>query len=206
MNDNKEYQSELFNEFSEEPAKQRRFIKRLERQKQITLVISREKLIFSVISVILLYVIFFSLGIERGKKIANRSMKQDANSALITTSTSEIDTQSKQLAAKGENTTVAQENVSNLEVITKPTEAEETVPKLKDFYSIQAAAYSNLSRAEKEASKVKTAGNDAIIDSSGKYHLLLIGKFQNKKDASALRKKLASKYKGCYVRKYKIED
>jgi len=128
MNDNKEYQSELFNEFSEEPAKQRRFIKRLERQKQITLVISREKLIFSVISVILLYVIFFSLGIERGKKIANRSMKQDANSALITTPTSEIDTQSKQLAAKGENTTVAQENVSNLEVITKPTEAEETVP------------------------------------------------------------------------------
>jgi len=192
MSDNKEYQAELFNEFSDEPAKQRRFIKRSERQKKITLVISREKLIFSVISVILLYVIFFSLGIERGKKIANRSLNSNMHSTAVALQNKNVENQNQK--------TTAEKNVSNLETTTQ------IVPELKEFYSIQAAAYSNLSRAEKEASKVRAGGNEAIIDSSGKYHLLLIGKFKDKKDATALKKKLANKYKGCYVRKYKIID
>lgn len=192
MSDNKEYQAELFNEFSDEPAKQRRFIKRSERQKKITLVISREKLIFSVISVILLYVIFFSLGIERGKKIANRSLNSNMHSTAVALQNKNVENQNQK--------TTAEKNVSNLETTTQ------IVPELKEFYSIQAAAYSNLSRAEKEASKVRAGGNEAIIDSNGKYHLLLIGKFKDKKDATALKKKLANKYKGCYVRKYKIID
>ena len=198
MSDNKEYQAELFNEFSDEPAKQRRFIKRPERQKKITLVISREKLIFSVISVILLYVIFFSLGIERGKKIANRSLNSNMHSTAVALQNKNVENQNQK--------TTAEKNVSNLETTTQIVQEEKILPELKEFYSIQAAAYSNLSRAEKEASKVRAGGNEAIIDSSGKYHLLLIGKFKDKKDATALKKKLANKYKGCYVRKYKIID
>jgi hypothetical protein len=203
MNENQEFQAELFNEFSGEPAKKRRFIKRPEKQKQITLVISREKLIFSVISVILLYVIFFSLGIERGKKIANRSFNKDVDSSIVLVHNSEIDSQP---AAKEQKTMNTKDNITNLEITEQTAETEKVLPELKEFYSIQAAAYSNLSRAEKEAQKVRAEGNEAIIDSSGKYHLLLIGKFEDKKEADALRKKIASKYKGCYVRKYKIKD
>jgi len=205
MSDNKEYQAELFNEFSDEPTKQRRFIKRPERQKKITLVISREKLIFSVISVILLYVIFFSLGIERGKEIANRSLNSNMHSTTVALQNKSAKNQNHKNTAE-QDKIATEENVSNIEPTTQVVQEEKIVPELKEFYSIQAAAYSNLSRAEKEASKVRADSNEAIIDSSGKYHLLLIGKFKDKKDATALKKRLANKYKGCYVRKYKIED
>ncbi len=206
MKDYKEYQSELFDEFSKS-SKQGRFKRPREKQKQIILTISREKLIFSIISVILLYVIFFSLGIERGKKIASISIKQNTYSTKATTKTSNIATQSQQPPAKEQKVVgTSEDKNSNLEITAQVTEVKKVTPKLKEFYSIQAAAYSNLSRAEKEARKARSRGNEAIIDSSGKYHLLLIGKFKNRKEAVALRKKLSSTYKGCYVRKYKIED
>lgn len=205
MNAYNEYQSELFDEFSKS-SKQGRFKRPAEKQKQVTLTISREKLIFSIIFVILLYIIFFSLGIERGKKIALISIKQNSYSTKAVTKTSSADTQSQQPPAKEQKAGLSEDKTSNLEVATRVIETKKAIPELKEFYSIQAVAYSNISRAEKEARKVRSRGNEAIIDSSGKYHLLLIGKFKNKKDAVALRKKLTSTYKGCYVRKYKIED
>lgn len=69
MNENRNYQPELFDEFSKNQKKGRMFFKKLPKVQKINIIVSQEKLIFFAMAIIILFIIIFSLGIERGKKI-----------------------------------------------------------------------------------------------------------------------------------------
>jgi cell division septation protein DedD len=215
MNDFNEYQSELFDEFSSDESKQRKLRRPSDYPRKINLAISREKLIFSGIFVILLFVISFSLGIERGKKIALRQIKNvsegtnQPDSSVNYTPENQNETSNSPLA-DGKSATGNESDSQQVGIeiepkkdIEEPTAKEED---LKEFYTLQAAAYSNLSRAQKEAKKVQDKGYKTTIDSSGKYHILLIGKYKTKAEADAIKTNFAKNYKGCYVRKHTIKE
>jgi cell division septation protein DedD len=209
MSDFKDYQSELFDEFNSGEPKQRKLRRPADYPRKINLSVSREKLIFSGIFVILLFIISFSLGIERGKKIAFRqvsegSIQQSANTARV----ADTQNQSQQGIAAEDNQSLAQQKGVEIEPTIKAGKTAEAKREedLREFYTLQAAAYSNLSRAQKEAKKVQDEGYKTTIDSSGKYHILLIGKYKSKSEAVAIKKKLAKRYTGCYVRKYTVKE
>lgn len=69
-------------------------------------------------------------------------------------------------------------------------------------YTIQLAAYAQLSYAEREAEKLKKNGYTPIIRKSGEYVVLSVGRFATKEAAQRIMKaQFEKKYEGCYTRR-----
>lgn len=185
MKDYKEFQSELFNEFPQEDNRRRRVFKNVPGAKKIKIVISQEKLIFFIISVILLYAIIFSVGIERGKRIK------------------------KEPVFKGEEAACQPDNREYAPTKEEPTKVipeEKKISTYGRFYTIQIVTYTSKAQAQEELDKLKKDNYDAFMSISGKYNMIFIGKFKDKKSADNMQKKLQTKYKDCFLKDLLIEE
>ncbi|MCK4518543.1 MAG: SPOR domain-containing protein [Candidatus Omnitrophica bacterium] len=208
MDENREYQPELFSEFPKGRIKKAKAFKSMPKLKNITISISREKLVSLVIAVILLYVIIFSLGVEKGKSMSLSVTDKASGSAAA----------AKAEAVKKENSReVIIKRVKDRQIESKAAKDEQkeqiAAGAIKDkkppaykSYSLQLAAYAQLSRAEKEAEKLKKRGYTVFIDSNSKYHIVFVGNYRDKEKAQKLKKKLSKEYKGCYVKSRLIQN
>jgi len=180
--------------------------------------ISKDKLYLSLVGIILLLVITFSLGVERGKKVASTTRKQILQELqLIETATAD--------AVK----ISPPDGVTSVEIVTetgipslppqmtaqKPVGKTTTVPtvaaktpekpveqaKLQGNYTIQVASYGKASYAQTEADRLKKEGFDAFVIQKGKYVILCVGRFPASASAQDVRLKLKKKYKDCFIRK-----
>ena len=132
--------------------------------------LSYENIIFLAIAFIMTSIIFFSLGVEKGRRDVGHVKTE--NRERIT---------------------------GNRERITE-NRGQDSKQKIQDKYIIQLAAFKKKQSAEQEVSRLRTDGYEADIKESGSYYQVYIGGFVEKKDAQGLLEKLKKKYEDCYIK------
>lgn len=158
-----EYQKELF-EF-EKPKKRKTFLnlKSLFPKYSVTVILNLERIIFIIIAAILLMVILYAMGVERGKSIGR----------LASPIAKETQGMPVQATIAPPVSTISPEAV-------KPQEKEIDKP-----YTIVAATFIRKDAAQLEANRLKREGLDAFIAQSDSYFLVCIGSYPDKSGAQS---------------------
>jgi len=182
-------QLEFFEELTKSPAKRfKRFKLPSVGEEKIVFKVSYEKIVLVSIVFVLILTLVFSLGVERGKTLRRPEAEEEKISVVEVF-------QKKESRLKEENV--------NSEPIGKTKEAG-----LKSkFYTIQIAAYKDLSRAFEEKKKIEKRGLQAFILKGKKSWILVcVGSFSDislaKKQLLVLRKT----YSDCFIKEIKRED
>ena len=178
--ENTEKQKELFEEF--QPGKKGfDFLKgnnNLVQNKIFMLRFSVEKLIFISIAMVVLVVIVFCIGVERGKNKARpvlpAQVMQNAEPADISAP------------------------VTNINLGT-PLKGVSTLGK-GAVYKIHLATYVGKESAHRQMLKVKESGFPAYIKASSKFFLLCIGDYPDRQQAEGVLAQVRKKYKDCYIK------
>lgn len=156
--------------------------------------------------VVLLFVLAFSLGVERGRKIASHKI-EDAFS-LETTSLAEENIAVKQESSQAKIIEDSKEVV----LIERPLAAAETasnsiskpvVEQNSKQYIIQVATYLKEDIALAEAKKLKTQGQEVSVSKKGNFSVLFSGGFENREEAQKAMQLLRKRYKDCFIRRLK---
>jgi len=176
MRDRNPAQPELFDEFK----KPKRAIDRLREKyvphKRFFVTISIENLVLISISVIMVVVLFFSLGVERGKRIK-------VISPVVITE------RPKEIVEKPKITTPAEE-------ITKISEKKNLTA-----YTVQVMTIRNEAAADKEINALKKKGHSAFIIPSGEFYQVCIGRYETLEEAKKAKQQLRSRYKDCFEKR-----
>ncbi|MCM8795533.1 MAG: SPOR domain-containing protein [Candidatus Omnitrophica bacterium] len=124
----------------------------------------------------------FSLGVERGKRLA-----------VITKEIKPI------------NLPASSTKISSQKPVVTPKEAtaieKETTAVQTENYIIQLASYRSKRLAEKEAQVLKEKGFQPIIFSKGGYIVLCVGSFSKQETAKSLLSQLKKRYQDCFIRR-----
>ena len=139
---------------------------------------------------IILLIMSFALGVERGKVISKRQI-------------------SSRFLADGKTQEITKEfNVKNNKLKRPPVAIKELENKEKSDkiiaseYIVQVATYKkNSSYVKRETAKLQKSGYKTLTITSGKYMQVCAGKFANKKIANKHLNKLKQIYKDCFIRK-----
>jgi sporulation related protein len=181
MNAKYEIQKEFFKEYAQTPKPKRKSIDISSIKKVYDVRLSNEQLVFAFIGLVVLLLVCFSFGVEKGKRVviaeSPKPSKFVAVSAVVATKTV------TKVAVQTPKTTIAKE---------KPS-----------LYLIQLAAYKDAKKANKEKAYLENSGYAADVVNSGSYSVLYATGFQERKEAEKSLIKLADRYKGCFVRKQK---
>ncbi len=152
-----------------------------------------ERTILTIIGFIITGVISFSMGVEKGKALANVKSVSTIDLALNKQAPIELKQQIQAMPVKIEKAPAPQNNATKAP----------TIQEYIQNYTIQIASYNSESYANKEAEKFKKKGIPATVLSKGKYKVLCVGRFSNKEAAQALLSELKKNknYAGCYLRR-----
>jgi len=162
-----------------------------------------EKIILFIIGFIIVGVVSFVSGVEKGKKLISAqpdhpfysatNMQPPETKIISPERTTDIKQQyrpvagrdqfAKKLPAENQNVTVLPAGIG------------------KGNYTIQIATYSNRSYAEKEADKLRKRGMLPVILSKSGFIVLYVGNFTNKESARPLLSELKKQYSGCILRR-----
>jgi len=169
--DNREKQNELFDEFKTEE-KGFKLFKGLARQpkgKAYIFQLSVERIVFLFIGLILILAVSFCLGVERGKRIVN----------VV-----------KPVAAVPESSVVAAKSTPKTNITTKmPATKRKGI-----IYTVRTASYVNKKSAADETAKLRQIGFPAYVKTSGKYYVICVGDYMDKKQADAVLPALRNRY------------
>lgn len=186
MNEKHELQQELFEEFTQQAKARKRLFRPDYVRKTYTITFTNEQLIFAFIGVIILLVICFSLGVERGKRII--VAKESSAMAKEVQPQEQMVIKTKiQPAIKSEEAT---EKAAALEKIASP-------------YAIQVASVKDSKEAEEEKIFLQKKGYKIEVDKTDKYCVVYVVGFADKKEADAVAIKLKDRYRDCFVKKRK---
>jgi len=184
-------QKELFGEF-EEPRKKKPSHGILPKNYML-FNISYEQIIFISIAVIMLMVLLFSLGVERGKRLASGPVgeREDLPSKRV-----EVSEMQK-----------APGPVEHIEATPSKdvAEAKEPVKEKKvlgsKLYTIQVIAYRSKKSAQKELVRLGKKGFNPFIIIGGGYYQICVGEYNNQKEAEKGYRELKKTYKDSFIRK-----
>jgi len=168
-----------------------------------------ENIVVLGIFIIMMVIFFFSLGVERGKKLSileqNRMVKETVGALPVVQSGSPSSVATTNLKTpvsvgnssfKGTDTKVIPIDPSVQE------DALEDVPEIvRNFYTIQVASFKGPVYAQKEADSLKKMGHEAFILNKGKYVILCVGKFPEELKAKSILSQMKKKYKDCLIRR-----
>lgn len=142
-----------------------------------------EKGILLFVCFIITVIVSFSLGVEKGKKVAQLSI---SNQIKVNETRSLIRTDKEQVQPAIEK----QESIQP--------------PKVKEYienYTIQLATYQTKTYAQKEAEVLRKKGLLPLILSKSGYTVLCVGNFSNKETAKSLLSELKVRYRDCFIRR-----
>lgn len=180
-------------------------------KKQKNIVLPLDTFILLGIIIILLFILIFSLGIERGKKIPlNLSLSEKKIEIFNTTENGTENIIEKNLTP--ENYRDEQKITSDIkktqqlvDIEKKDTEGTETNKNnngsLSNFV-IQIASYTNEKIAYEELRKIEKNGFPVFLSKINKYWVIFVGKFKDKREAEKSKKILEKKYKDCFIRRF----
>jgi septal ring-binding cell division protein DamX len=147
--------------------------------------------ILLIVVIILLFVIAFSWGMERGRRLTLGALAKEAGS------------QEKNTKAEASKTKKIRETKEIKEENSKDLEEKRSNPTTKTtdrLYRIQVASFYKLSSANQEAKELKDKGYSVKIGKKGKYSVVYVGNFNDKKEAEKNLKKLKKTYQDCMLR------
>lgn len=181
----KEEQLRFFSSGSEEKNTKRRFVVNL----------SLDTLLLLGTAVVLLLVLIYSLGIEKGRKMAHLKekiiipSKESPSAAVIS------DVTVNNLGTR------EQKREERLSEDDREEKAEEKKENGTGKYTIQVGSYLKQGIAQVEAKKLKEKGYSTRISKKGKFQIILVGEFKDKSEAQKDMKALKERFKDCFLRR-----
>ena len=156
-----------------------------------------ENTIVLCIVLLMILVLSFSFGVERGRKVspfissvpAQKISLQNQNNAIMPTSSKPA------IAPMAVN-----KNMSSPVVPASVPVAPVAKPIENFNYTIQVASYKQASYAQKEADQLKTKGFEAFVLTKGSYSIVCVGKFMQTAQAKKMASRLKARYKNILVR------
>ena len=133
-----------------------------------------EKTILLVIAMVITSIVSFSLGVEKGRRLATL---KDNPLATNQESPGDISGPKEQ----------------------KEEATRQSIPIEKGNYVIQLASYKIRTHAQKEAELLKKRGLEPLVLSKGSYIVLCVRSISNKETARSLLSQLKKRYRDCYI-------
>jgi len=152
-----------------------------------------DTIIFLCIINILVLVVSFSIGMEKGRKVAKNDVKpliKESSVQIVQKKAPKIKKPAVSVAAKQE--VVAKKKV-------KSEKKKSNVP--FNSYIVQLASYSKEHLAYSEKRYLDGIGLRASISKKGTYNVLYVGKFGTKAEAEKTKTKLRNRYNDCFIKK-----
>lgn len=205
MDEKRQIQKELFEEFVK--ADRKKHLKGIfQPRPKRTITLSYEHSIFIVMAFIIAAALFFSLGVERGKRLQVKSFalaeKSKVEQAQAQIAEVPRPVQEKPPTGK-EETGTQPKGPAEKELLEKEPAKKESPEKgrLATLYTIQAASCAKKDSADKEVLRIKKEGFKPFVFPSGKYYIVCVGEFKNKAEAASLQNRLRKLYPDCYIRR-----
>ncbi|MCK5260098.1 MAG: SPOR domain-containing protein [Candidatus Omnitrophica bacterium] len=201
INPKRQFQFELFPKPSKndpEPWKPSRLTK--------DLTLSLENIIVLCIIFVMILVLFFSFGVERGKKIALLVPAKDEG-GIIQTVKEDVVRETVQTVPQVEREERVVFPVSLPEEIREETEPTfrpplEKTEEQENLFTIQVASFKLEENAKKEADRLKGIGHDdTFVVPKGSYSIVCVGKFAQRNEAKKFSSKLKKHYNDCLIRR-----
>lgn len=153
-----------------------------------------EKIIIMIMGGLFVGVVSFSLGVERGKKLAMLTMNNQMTAKYTPAAPASLKTavpvKTKQLIT------------APLAEQQKQDTGEKALPRDSELnYTIQLASYQIKTTAQKEAQALQKKGFSPVVLSKGKYTVLCVGRFANQNKAKIMLTELKKRYKDCLIRR-----
>lgn len=182
------YQLELFSH-----SRSHNYLKKRSGKPFFTYIRGYEKVILIVIGFFATGLFSFSLGVEKGKKLAL------ARDNFMPPVKQEMVIEDKTVNNLIPNVPKPEKQpVITSEEIVKQLPAPQ---KTGSAYTVQLASYKTRVSAQKEAQALKKKGFSTLILSKGSYVVLCVGNFSTKETARQLVLQLQKRYRDCYIRR-----
>ena len=166
------------------------------------LTLSLENISVLAILFVMILVLFFSFGVEKGKKIAMASHVPESDTFVPAVKNSEEEKQQPavQVPPVGEKLAIPTDVLDEQETTSSPPL--EKNEEQEQLFTIQVASFKLKKNAEKEAESLKGLGlEDAFVVPKGSYSIVCIGKFVERDEARVFVNKLKNRYNDCLVRR-----
>jgi len=150
---------------------------------------SFEKSILLIISFMICAILFFCLGIERGK-----------HQALVKVN-SKLDLASKEVSPSKKTLVEYKVFSAAIDNMKSIKEDGNSLAKEETKFTIQVASFKTTNDAEKEATALQKKGFTAIVLTKGSYSIVCVGNFNNKNPAASMMLKLKGTYRDCFIRR-----
>jgi len=161
------------------------------------LMVSMDNLVVICIVCLMSWVLFFSMGVERGKKVA---VAAEGDEKVISGQTEKSDIMEPSVGVSG----VVEEKAHTEAAPIEPQEVlplpEELKNAIESGYTIQVASFKTEKNAHKEATKLTSVGHDSFVVSKGTYSIVCVGKFSGKGEAKEYANKIRGQYKDYIIR------
>ena len=196
--ENENYQKELF-EF-EAPKKTAARFGNIFQRTGFVVTLTPEKMVFAAIGIVMLMVVFFALGVEKGKAVSyTGSITPKMVYREIVTSPARPEIRTVVSVARPKPVVGATNITPKTTLPTAPKKSQAAFDKSKP-YTIVAAAFSREDFATKEAVKLKADGLEAFVYYGEPYYLACVGSFQDKVSAQKILNKVRQMHRDAYVR------
>jgi len=201
MHHNKQSQFELFPRDSEHSS-----LKKTGHRFFLTsLTLSLENLVVCGVILIMFMVISFSLGVERGAKIASRKMgSPKKKTAVVKERTDEKygieNTHLTKASILGKVSLQASQEDTAVEDQFEFSKVKREKGIQEQLYTVQVASFKKEEYAQKEAMGLKEKGYEIFVIPKGEYSIVCVGKFSEKNQARQFSAELRSQYRDCYIR------
>ena len=196
----REKQGELFTEFETQKTKKPGYFFRrdIALGKKITLNLSYENLLLFIIVFIMLLVVFFSLGVEKGKRATVKHVKAEAYTRLhgLTEKEEVVEEEKSEVIASA-----IDKNEGSLAIETGEMTEKKESDVLVKMYTIQLIALKSEKNTEREMRHLKDEGYEVFIIPSKEWLQVCVGRYANKEESKADFEILKSRYPSCYFRK-----
>lgn len=175
-------------------------------------------IVISIVSLMIL-VVSFSFGVEKGRRMVLASLEKEATPVVMETPASAEKTlpviaQLPQAEAAPVAASVVKPAITTSPQVVPQTQAVQTQvqPKTTEKkqeiketilgqYTVQVASFKSKQQAQREASILKSKGYEIFILSKGTYTIVCVGKFSRQEQAKKIIRELKSRYNDCLVRR-----
>ncbi|MDP3143289.1 MAG: SPOR domain-containing protein [Candidatus Omnitrophota bacterium] len=210
----KPVQLDLFSKAKTKESRRGNFRDRLSRNFNLSL----ENILVASIFITLAFLLFYSLGVEKGK----RQAKLESASSVASTKEVKIPTQLAPVVTFGNTNTQLTKSIlpkvafqkasiefsklnqgsapNQIKIIQMASAQDSNNPNVKG-YAVQVATFVGVESAKREETNLRGQGYKTTIKTSGQWRVLYVGSFGDKQEAEAQLRKLKSKYHDCYIRR-----
>ncbi len=145
-----------------------------------------ENIILLAIFCLMLVVLSFSLGVEKGRRYFPKETIRLQPAKIVNIEKAPVLIKTAPPLIK-----------NNLITEKQPKELAEGIKK----YTIQVASIEKQTSAQGEVNRLKKIGYETWLRPSGKYNIICVGRFESKEEAATLKKSLQKTYSDCLIRR-----